>query len=482
MMSIRFRITLLYTAVLALMLTAFGVSLYSVQSRATWDALKKDLIRTGAGLEEFVHSVIFSPYPYGMGMQGSTWPKSFMFFSYDTIYTQLPEWELIRILDSQGHLLASPYGRIEDALPIDSEGLQALRARQDWWETIDVKGQPVLLYMHPIVSDGEVVSILQVGHSLAERDQSLNNLAVILLGASAVTLVAAFGIGWVFSGLAFRQINRLTRTAEAIGQERDFSRRVDYRGPTDEVGRLAATFNSMLARLQEAYQQVACTLEEQRNFVVDVSHELRTPLTTLRGNLDLLRREPPIPPAEQADILNDMVEEGDRLIRLVNQLLMLARADVRRDLAQERVALRPVLEETCRQAGALDPKRSLRLDACDADLIGDRDALKQILLILLDNALKYSAGAIEVRADCSEAGSVEIRVRDHGDGIPAEQLRHIFDRFYRCMNSNSIPGLGLGLSIAKSLAERQGGAIRMESAPGAGSTAILSFPVAPPVE
>jgi two-component system, OmpR family, sensor kinase len=481
MMSIRLRFTLLYTAVLALMLAVFGIALYSIQSRTTWNTLKSDLVRTGEGLEQFVHMVVGAPYPYGMGVAGATWPKSFMFFSYDTIYTQLPEWELIRILDAQGDLLASPYGRIEDALPIPPEGLAALQSDREWWETITVKGQPVLLYMRPVVSGGEVVSILQVGHPLAERDQSLRNLAVILITASLITLVAAFGIGWVFSGYAFRPIQRLTQTAKTIGEERDFSRRVEHAGPADEVGQLAATFNSMLTRLQEAYQQVACMLEEQRNFVVDVSHELRTPLTTLRGNLDLLRREPPVPPADQADILGDMVEESDRLIRLVNELLMLARADVRRDLARETISLRPVLEETCRQARSLDPQRTVRLDSSESALMGDRDALKQIFLIVLDNAVKYSTGDIAVTA-AENGGKVDISVMDHGDGIPVEQLRHIFDRFYRCMNSNSIPGLGLGLSIAKSLVERQGGSIRMESTVGSGSIVTISFPVAPPAD
>ena len=138
-----------------------------------------------------------------------------------------------------------------------------------------------------------------------------------------------------FPGITLHPIQRLTQTARTIGDERDFTRRVTYTGPQDEVGQLATTFNSMLARLQDAYQQVAHSLEMQRDFVADVSHELRTPLTTLRGNLGLLRREPPIPAEEQADILTDMMDESDRLIRLVNDLLVLARADAGRSLAKE---------------------------------------------------------------------------------------------------------------------------------------------------
>ena len=118
----------------------------------------------------------------------------------------------------------------------------------------------------------------------------------------------------------------------------------------------------MLTQLQEAYQKVAHSLEMQRNFVADVSHELRTPLTTLRGNLGLLIRTPPIPPEEHADILNDMVDESDRLIRLVNDLLVMARADTRRNLAKESIVIFPVMEEVCRQVRQLDPARQIKLN------------------------------------------------------------------------------------------------------------------------
>jgi signal transduction histidine kinase len=151
-----------------------------------------------------------------------------------------------------------------------------------------------------------------------------------LSAASIVILLAAFGIGWVFSGVVLNPIQRITQTARAIGEERDFTRRVDYTGPQDEVGQLATMFNSMLGRLQDAYQRVAHSLQMECNFVAAVSHELRTPLTTLRGNLGLLRRDPPIPTDEQADILNDIVDVSDRLIRLVNDLLVFVRVDAGR--------------------------------------------------------------------------------------------------------------------------------------------------------
>lgn len=476
-MSIRFRFTLLYSAILALMLTLFSLSLYSIQSQTTMETLKRDLVITGKGLEAFVLVVVFQQDPFMKVTTAPQQPKSFVIFSKEMFFNELPEFEIIRVLDPGGRLLASPYGRLEDALPLSSEGFHAVQNQSEWFEIVTVDEKKLLIYSRPVVSGGEVVSILQIARPLAERERSLSNLAVTLLAASLATLVTAFGIGWLFSGFAFRPIRRMTRTAETIGRERDFTRRVEYAGPQDEVGRLATTFNAMLARLQDAYQRVAGSLEMQRRFVVDVSHELRTPLTTLRGNLDLLRLDPPIPDAERADVLTDMVDESDRLIRLVNELLLLARADVRRNLKQESIDLRPLLEETCRQARFLDKSRKIALKAEDTTVVADRDALKQILLIVLDNAFKHCAGDVSVEG--RKAGSeAEIRVQDCGEGMPPEQVEHVFDRFYRGGGASSGPGVGLGLSIAKSLVEGQGGKIRLESELGKGSVVILSFPVA----
>ena len=317
-------------------------------------------------------------------------PVPFETFSSDLAFRKLPEREIVRVLAADGNLVASPFGNDEEALPLSAQGLATLKTKQEWWQTAIFDDRRMLIYNRPIVADGVVVFVLQVARPLSERDSSLKTLATTLVVASIIILLAAFGIGWVLSGITLQPIQRITQTARAIGDEHDFSRRVAYTGPPDEVGQLATTFNSMLARLQEAYQRLAHSLEMQRNFVADVSHELRTPLTTLRGNLGLLGRNPPIPHAEQVDIITDMVDESDRLIRLVNDLLVLARADAGRNLAKEPLDIYPVLEEICQQARQLEPQRKISLHAApDLGILGDCDAFKQILLIALDNALKH---------------------------------------------------------------------------------------------
>jgi len=481
-MSIRLRFTLLYNVLLALTLGVFGVALYSIQSQTTYDALKKDLIRSSESTMSAVVRAVGSPEAKDYGQEHQDHPPlPFESFTSDQEFQKLPEREIVRVLDAQGNLVASPFGRSVDVLPLSEQGLQALIGQQDWWETGVYQEQRLLIYSRPLLSQGQVVYILQVARPLTERDRSLQVLATTLLVASGVTLVVAFGIGLVLSEVTLKPIQRITHTAQQIGNERDFTHRVVYHGPPDEVGQLAMTFNTMLARLQDAYEQVAHALEMQRSFVADVSHELRTPLTTLRGNLALLLHKPSPPVEEQEDILHDMVDESDRLIRLATDLLVAARAEatvngLRHNLARTKVEALPVLEETCRQARTLDPQRAITCRASTTcAFLGDRDAFKQVMLILLDNAIKHSTGAVDVFAEAAGA-VVRVVVSDQGPGIPAEKLAHVFDRFYRSDDGWAIQGFGLGLPIARQLIEGQGGTIELESQEGQGSQVVICLP------
>ncbi|MGD9091206.1 MAG: ATP-binding protein [Anaerolineales bacterium] len=472
-MSIRLRLTLLYSAILTLTLLIFGVALYSIQAQDTLNALKQDLIMGSERLVEAVLKGAPEHHPPARNQFEPPPPQSFDEFSGEQAFQDLREREIVRIMDSDGNLIASPFGRSEDALPLSADGLAALQDQQEWWQDEIIDDEHTLIYNRPIVQNGETVAIVQVARSLVERDRTLKSLAVTLGIAGLVMILVAFGVGWVLSGLSLRPIDRITQTAQTIGEERDFTRRVDYVGPEDEVGRLAGTFNQMLSGLQDAYQKVEHALQLQRDFVIDVSHELRTPLTTLRGNLELLNRE--LPPEERDDILTDMVDESDRLIRLVNDLLLMAHADASRSLSKEPLEIHPVIEETARQVRLLDPNRQINLDVPgELEIIGDRDAFKQVMVILLDNAIKHSNEDIDVQAHLVDRG-LEIRVRDYGDGIAPDVLPHVFDRFYRGDDQVIVPGFGLGLPIAKALVAGMGGEISIESELGKGSVVTTHF-------
>ena len=476
-MSIRLRLTLLYSAILALTLVAFSTFLYVAQSHLSFDSIKTSLVRQSDAFASGPRR--FPALPGGARPTGGAPPGVEVFAGALPDGTLLGRWTQTRGLE--GAVNGRTLDLSDTTLPLSERGLETVQHGLGWFETAQVDDQPLLIYSRSYARDDGTIEILQMAYPIAEPEQSLRTLRLILvIGCSVVTL-AAFAIGWVLSGTALRPIHRITQTARSIGAERNFSHRVPHTGPADEVGELALTLNDMLAQLETAYRQLEGALDSQRRFVADASHELRTPLTTVRGNIELLRRELPVDAKERADILADTTDEVERLIRLVNQLLVLARADAGQVLRPERLPVKPLLEDVYRQAKLLAPRTAILCDAPQgAMVLGDRDALKQVLLILVDNALVHTSPGAEVAigADVVD-GRVAIRVRDTGPGIPPGVLPHIFERFYRGEVSRSGGGAGLGLSIAKDLVEAQDGTIAVESQIGQGSIFTITLPLAP---
>ena len=468
-MSIRLRLTLLYTAILALTLIGFSAILYGSQSRTM-------LTRERHWLAEMADRAV--DYRLRTGRQFDDLPPPMRpprdegapnrRFSIPTTYIQL--------LSLEGQVINRSEDLDEVVLPLSDAGWQTVQRGESWAETASVEGERLLIYSTPVIVEDQLVEVVQVARPLGDQDQHLNTLGRNLLIGSGAATIVAFGAGWILSGLVLRPVHRITQTARAIGAERDFDRRVDHTGPNDEIGQLATTFNTMLAQLQAAYQQVERSLRQQRQFVADVSHELRTPLTTIRGNLALLRREPSIRAEDKADILDDMAGESDRLIRLVNDLLTLAHAESGRSLQSEAIGIKPLIEDVCRQARLLGPDRTIGCDDVpDVAVAGDRDALKQVLLSLVDNALKHTDGAIRLTSAIKDE-RVTISVRDAGPGIEPEMLPQVFERFCRGEEASTRPGIGLGLPIAKALVEAQGGSIAIESEVEQGSVVTVTLP------
>lgn len=463
-MSIRLRLTLLYSAILAVTLIASGVALYNVVAQATFDAAGKELTAEANGLATAL-SPLGNVSPYDQRFQIPS----------DALL-------LIRNLDGTPTQQSNSLKALGVTLPLDPSVLAQLQAgaTPPAPSVVSVGGQQLLLYNMAVGIQTQPYAILQYARPLQDFSHTLEPLRqVLLLGGVLVTLLA-FLAGWVLSGLALRPINRITRTAQEIGTAQDFGRRVDYRGPHDEVGRLASTFNTMLGRLQAAFHA-------QHRFVADASHELRTPLTTIRGNLGLLQREPPIAEADRVAVLADLVSESERLSRLVGDLLTLARSDAGRSLRREPVPLRPLLADLIRRLAVTYPDRSVQQEAPSGlAVVGDPDALTQVLLILLDNALKFTPAGAAVTVETGEdEGQVCIAVRDHGPGIAPDALPHIFERFYQGDVMRTGTGSGLGLAIAKALVDGQHGSIAVQSQVGQGSVFTVTLPratVAPGLE
>jgi signal transduction histidine kinase len=331
----------------------------------------------------------------------------------------------------------------------------------------------------PDALKSEDLDILQAVLTLAPQDRVLATARLALLGGGGIVILLAFGAGWVLAGTALRPISRITRAAREIGEARSFGRRVAHQDRNDEVGRLAATFNIMLAQLQDGYEALRESYDAQRRFVSDASHELRTPLTTIRANLHLLRREPPIAEPDRRDVLGDLASESERLSRLVANLLTLARSDAGRPLRREPIRLAPLLARIVRRLAATQPGRAIGIEVPpDATALGDPDALTQVLLILLDNALKFTPteGLVSVAAEVTDT-RVSLVVRDTGVGMAPEVLPHVFERFYQGHSGlRGTSGSGLGLAIAQALVTGQGGTIAVESRLGQGSTFTITLP------
>ena len=314
---------------------------------------------------------------------------------------------------------------------------------------------------------------LVVAASMSAFDASLGGLGLILgiMGIGGITLTAA--IGWSISAGALRPIAKMTETARAIALSRGFARRIDVReGRNDELSELGRTFNQMLASLDDAYRR-------QQRFVADVSHELRTPLTAIQGDLELLARGQ-LSPTEATASLAEARRESRRLARLIDDLLVLARADSGpQPFVGKPVPLDEVVMEVFRELRSQAGTR-LRVVDLDASLVeGERDRLKQLVLIVVDNALTYTPAPGEVRLSLRrDVSEVVLTVEDEGIGVSDQTTTHAFERFYRGDDAQRLDpaGTGLGLSIAEWIVERHGGSIALAPREARGSIATVRLP------
>ena len=328
-----------------------------------------------------------------------------------------------------------------------------------------VKGVHVRAFTERAVN-GEAV---QVFRPLTEVDHTLGNLRWILLLISAGGIGLAAILGRAVSRNATRPVQRLTETAEHVTHTRDLSRRIPA-DENDELGRLAASFNTMLAALESSQQA-------QRQLVADASHELRTPLTSLRTNLELLQDGDALPAEERRAMLARSVAQIEELTVLVGDLVDLARDEVAEqpgdDEAQE-ARLDLVVAEEVRRAERHAPGRRFACTLSPCLVRGAPDRVARAVRNLLDNALKWGPPEEPIEVTAIDG---ELLVRDHGPGILADDLPFVFDRFYRAKHARGLPGSGLGLAIVRQVAEAYGGRTWAEAAEGGGARLCLRLPV-----
>ena len=303
------------------------------------------------------------------------------------------------------------------------------------------------------------------------NERTLRNLRTFSLGALGALFVASLAVGWVIAGRVLAPIAHITNVAREI-QARELSRRIELDGPDDELKRLADTFDSMLGRLDVAFAS-------QRRFVADASHELRTPLAIIKANLDLALTDAQATEESRASAAAVIRRAIDRMARLTDDLLALARLDAPAS-GREPVPLAALLDDAREEFAAAAKARGVAIDVETVEalpVLGDRDVLKRAVTNLLDNAVRAADTTVHLSHGEDDQGAW-LRVADDGPGIAPEDRESIFDRFWRPDEARSRVGggSGLGLAIVRQIAEAHGGTVELFPEPGEGATFVLRLP------
>ncbi len=473
-MSLRLRLALYYSALFAVILLLVILLSYAIHARGQYDDLDRTLIVSAEHAAAEAASSMTEPHL----IQGEGRPEiALRLYSTDGIVLErTPSTESLPSIDPRA-VLRAPAGSAFDAVAsLIPPLMEASPVTPDPGSAFGLLTTPAqrwrvyVLPFHGVQNAGSIEALTPLG----QLDASIQafRLTLPILGLSGL-FVALLG-SWAIAGRALRPIANMISTAQTITLSHDLSRRIESPANHDELDRLATTFNEMLASLEIAYQT-------QQRFVADASHELRAPLTAIQGNVELLRRQRSMSDADREEALAELERESARLSRLVADLLMLARADAGIALKRCPLDLDAIVLDAFREARHLSRGQILKLDPFEpARVEGDEDRLKQLLLILLDNALKYTPTTGTVTLGLRRCGmDVEVLVRDTGIGIPPEDLPHVFERFYRAdpARNRDLGGTGLGLPIARWIAEQHEGEVRLESQPGEGTKAMVRMPL-----
>ena len=494
-LSIRARLTIWYTGILGCTLLILGLLGYGLLMHSLW----QDLDATLEGVAKMMARSAQPPTPTPVPPNVEELLRHFFGPGFADRFFQF--------LDPRGELDPRWPQFPGGASHISPKALRNAAEGFATFETVQGPGSsPTRVLTFPVMVRGRLVNVLQVGISLESLHRARRSFLWTLAAVVPLALILAASGGYLLARRALRPVDRMTTAARRIEAEH-LTERLAGADADDELGRLARTLNEMLARLEAAFAEV-------RRFSADASHELRTPLTVLRGEIEVALRHSRSS-EEYRQLLERLLESVESMARMVDDLLLLSRADAGAlRLAREPVELDRLVEEAAKEGEVLARPRQVRVRIQALEplvLTGDGPRLTQLLRNLVDNAVKYTPAGGEVslalRAGpgAGDRGSgkseepqappgalsladprpptpgpyAEIAVRDTGIGIPAEALPHIFDRFYRAdpARSRDSGGAGLGLCIAKTIAEAHGGRIDVESRPGEGSTFTVRLPL-----
>lgn len=462
-MNVRTRLAVWQAGVLAALLLVFGLSLYGALYYHLNAEVDDALISWTDRAAKSARGVADSPAKAKPGRAGHTLPRPDPLDSFTMV------------LDSFGRATLASDFEAREVLPGLREFLKSFPAAEGRY-TVNLSGLRYRIFvMRVSASDAGVGTVAISGRSLAHVRSTLANLGIFLGLAWLIAVIACAVISWVFVEGTLRPINRMTRDSLVIAESGELRRRIRELRSDDEFGQLSKALNQMLASLEKSYQT-------QKRFLADASHELRTPLTSITANIDYLKKARGLTAFESDTVMKDIATEVNRMSRLVNQLLLLARSGAAPLAATEPVDLAQIVMEVSSRLHWHESGKHLRTEVTGpASLVGNAESLRQLVIILLDNAFKYAPPDGEVQVLVARrAGRVILTVMDNGPGIPPQEIDHVFETFYRASNvRNLASGSGLGLSIARSIVANHGGEIALTNVSPKGLMVWVSFQEGP---
>jgi len=461
--SLRLRLTLTYVGLTALAFALFGAVLYVTMQRALVSEIDRRLqLRSDE-------------------VQLALWPDPDAPTVADLSPTKLDLSPLanldaprlyVQVVSLRGQVLALSDSLKGVALPIDEANFPAVVQGHQVHHDISVPGYPpIRVLSDPVTVKSHVAAVLQVSASLQPLNETMSKLRGLLLLLGGVVLGLSALAGWFVARHGLQPLAVISGEAVDIAAKRDFGRRLPLAARRDEVGQLARTIDQLL-------ETVDGTLRSHREFLADTSHELRNPLLAARTNLELFER---VPDAEGRDeCIREAGQQLERMSRLISDLLLLAQVEIGLVIERRQVDLAALVQRTAHEAEQQPAGRHIHIEHVDpAGMLGDEGRLQQILMNLLDNAVKHTAPDGQISVNLERLGAAaRLMVRDTGEGIAPEHLPHIFERGYRV--SRRGPGsYGFGLAIVKQLAEAHSGHVEVESEAGRGSCFSVWLPLTP---
>lgn len=458
-LSVRTRLALLYTSLLAAALVAFGSGIYLILRDQLADSFDKRLLANAE------HAA--GAFAQDVGPDGQLRPSERLIAQFASTGGR------VVVLGNAGGQIADSAPPGSAAMSFTIDDIAAADRHAHLIREVSIGGDTMRLTVDSISAAGTKIGYVAWADSTSSlRDLLASVGSAFLLGGLVVVALALAG-GLVLARRALAPIADVSETARAISLSGDFGARVEAGAAGDEVGELALAFNEMLGALEHNHQAL-------QRFLADVSHQLRTPLTSIRANLDLALR-PELATEEHQAILSDAREEAQRMGRLIGDLLSLARAESGARLDLVPLELDALLVETVRsQRQAASHVRMTVASVQPAVVDGDRDRLRDVLGILLDNAARYTpAGGSVVVSLSVEKGRAIVRVEDTGIGLDETDRERLFERLYRGTRARQLrpAGTGLGLAIARWIVEAHSGTIELAGRPGGGTVVTVILPV-----